>query len=524
MSSKRFKKLLFPVLALLITLSLLAGCAGQNEEEPPAPSEPAASEGAANGATADTPAEPAAEEPFPISMMILTNNPETPEKDNAIQKAIEAHTNTKLNITWVPSDTYDEKTNLMMASGEMPMLMYVKSMKSSSILNAVKAGAFWEIGPHLANYPNLSQASEGILYNASIDGKVYAVYKHSAPAQVGVTYRKDWLDQLGLTEPTTPDEYYDMMKAFKEQDPDQDGQDNTYGMIYWKEDFLAMFRIAANWFGSPNIWGEDENGNLEPDFVTEAYMAALNFMKKLYDEQLMNQDFAVVAGSKANEMYLAGEGGSMFSSLNNPPAWEAAGKTEEGAVLDVFSTLDAGHGARARAGTGYLGVYMIPKKSVPEEADFKRVMKFLDQLNDKEVQDLLEYGVEGTHYNIEDGKAIIGDREMLQKDLLDYKQLQLKVVSNLTPEGGLPPLREKVEALKLSNEEVAVYNLAQPFDSDTYTRQGQQLDNMRYDMMVKYIMGHIDAAGYQAEVEKWMNAGGSKVIEELNAQYQQAKS
>lgn len=515
----KFKKMMLPASALLLSVSMLAGCASGNNGTNTPSSSPAASE-STGGESTQTPAK---EEPFDISMMVLSNNPETPEKDNAVQKAIEEHTNTKLDITWVPADTYDEKMNLMMASGELPKLMYVKSMKSSSVLNAIKAGAFWEIGPHLADYPNLSKASEGILYNLGIDGKTYAVYKHSAPAQVGVTYRKDWLDQLKLAEPKTPDEFYEMLKAFKEDDPDQNGKDDTYGFIYWKESFLAMFRIAANWFGSPNIWGEDKEGNLVPDFTTEEYMTALNYMKRLYDEKLMNQDFAVVAGSKANEMFQSGEGGAMFASLNNPVGWTEAGKMEEGAELEVFSTLEAGFGPRTRAGTGYLGVYMIPKKSVPNEEEFKQVMEFLDQLNDQEMQDLLEYGIEGTHHKVEDGKAILTDTELLQKALLDYKQLQLKVALNQTPQGGLSPIREKVEAMKLANEEFAVYNLAQPFDSDTYTKQGQQLDNMRYDMMVKYVMGHIDEAGYQAEVEKWMNAGGKAVIDELNEQYKKAK-
>ncbi|MEK3883741.1 extracellular solute-binding protein [Paenibacillus sp. PL2-23] len=513
---RKWKGLLAPACTMFLAASLLAGCAGNNAA--PEQSSPSPSANAGNAPKEDAPAEP-----YAMKLMVLSLSPDNPEKDNAFQKAIEEHTNTKLDITWVPQDTYDEKTNLMMASGEMPDLMYVKSMKSSSILNAVKAGAFWEIGPYLKDYPNLSQANEGILRNLGIDGKVYAVYKHSAPAQVGVTYRKDWLDQLGMTEPTTPDEFYEMLKAFKEKDPDQNGKDDTYGLIYWKEDYLSMFRIIANWFGSPNIWGEDESGNLTPDFVTEEYMTALNFMKKLYDDKLINQDFAVVANSKANEMFLAGEGGSMLSSLNNPAAWVASGKTKPEAVLDAFSTLEAGFGPRARAGSGYLGVYMIPKKSVPNEEELHKVLKFMDQMNDKEMQNLLEYGIEGTHYKVEDGKALITDNELLQKQLLDYKQLQVKVAMNLTPPGGLLPIQQKVADLKEANEKVAVYDLAQPFDSDTYTKQGQQLDSMRYDMMVKYVMGHIDAAGYQAEVEKWRNAGGNAVIEELNEQYQKTK-
>ncbi|MBO2945602.1 extracellular solute-binding protein [Paenibacillus sp. F411] len=494
---------------LLLMAGLISGCSEESNEAAMGSSR----EGGAGSGN----------EPFPMKLMIPGLNAENPGKDNAFHQAIEQYTNSSLDITWVPQDTYDEKSNLLMVSGELPDLMYVKSMKSSSFLNAIKAGAFWEIGPELKNYPNLSQANEEILDNLAIDGKVYAVYRHSAPAQVGVTYRKDWLERLGLSEPRTPEELYKLLKAFKENDPDQNGKDDTYGFIYWKEDFLSMFRILANWYGSPNIWGVDENGELIPDFVTKEYMDALNFMKRLYDEELMNANFAVLAGAKANDMFLAGEGGAMFSSLNNPAAWSLAGKTEPGAELGVFSTLEAGYGKRARAGSGYLGVYMIPKRSVQTEEQFHRILQFLDQMNDAPMQNLLEYGIEGRHYKVEDGKAVMLDTELMQSEIMDYKHLQLKVAMNLLPAGGLHPVQEKVEELKAANEEYAVYNPAQPFDSNTYTKQGQQLDDMRYDMMAKYVMGDLDAEGYQKAVQKWMDAGGSKVIEELNQQYRRSK-
>jgi putative aldouronate transport system substrate-binding protein len=515
-----FTTVLSTVCALTLGFTTLTGCSGQGTTS----GETAT--GKPNPSSSSSPAA-AKEEPFKLSLLLMQQGAEAPKPDSVILKALEEATNTKLDITWVPTAQIDEKTNLILASGDMPMLMYIQSFKSPSILNAVKAGAFWEMGPSLKEYPNLSKANPGIMNNVSVDGKIYSLYKYANVAQVGLTYRKDWMKAVGMSAPKTPDDYYNLMKAFKEKDPDKDGKDDTYGMVYWKESFLAMFRIAALWFGSPNIWGEDEKGNLVPDFMTSGYMDGMKFMKKLYDEKLINQDFAVVTNAKANDIFLDGGAGSVFSSVGNLTAWAVNDKLKsQNAEVDFFSTLEGGHGPRARAGTGYLGNYMIPKKSVTSEADFKKVMAFLDKLNSKEVQDLLSNGIEGRHYKVENGLAVALDNipaeQTLAKERLDLNQLYLRTVLNETPK-KMTEIQQKAEDIKAANEKVAVYNLVEPFESDTYTKQGQQLDTLRYDMLVKFVMGQVDEAGYKAEIDKWLKAGGQAVMDEYNKQYQQLK-
>ena len=40
--------------------------------------------------------------------------------------------------------------------------------------------------------------------------------------------KSEWLTKLGLQEPQTLDEFYDMLKAFKEKDPNGNGQKDEY--------------------------------------------------------------------------------------------------------------------------------------------------------------------------------------------------------------------------------------------------------------------------------------------------------
>ena len=66
--------------------------------------------------------------------------------------------------------------------------------------------------------------------------------------------RKDWLDKLGLEQPKTIDDFYNVLKAFKEQDPDGNGANDTYGMIV--TDYLdGPLNNIAIWMGAPNQYG-----------------------------------------------------------------------------------------------------------------------------------------------------------------------------------------------------------------------------------------------------------------------------
>src|SRR5690625_5275329 len=92
-----------------------------------------------------------------------------------------------------------------------------------------------------------------------IDGKVYSLYQGRPLSRMGIVYRKDWADQLGLEAPTTTDEVFEMARAFTEDDPNQSGKDDTVGIadgdgLYW-----GAFKLIASWFGTPNNWGEQED-------------------------------------------------------------------------------------------------------------------------------------------------------------------------------------------------------------------------------------------------------------------------
>ena len=127
------------------------------------------------------------------------------------------------------------------------------------------------------------------------DGGIYGYPIYYPEANNMTKYRawmnQTWLDNLGLEQPTTPDELYEVLKAFKEQDANGNGDPN---------DEIPMLGCAAGWSTDPTpflisafvYWDDDlmlnidEDGQISPAYVSEKYREGLAFMKKLVDEGL----------------------------------------------------------------------------------------------------------------------------------------------------------------------------------------------------------------------------------------------
>lgn len=484
----------------------------------------------AAGSTA-SPQTSAVEPPLEITVMLPDYDVEkTPKPDSPVIQEIEKYTNTKLKIEWVPSSSYNDKFNITLASGRLPTLIVVLD-RSSSFINAVRAGAFWELGPYLKDYPNLSKANSIVLNNISVDGKIYGIYRSRALGRNGVSIRKDWLENLGLGIPKTIDEFYNVLKAFTTQDPDRNGKNDTYGMVVTK--YNGTWDIMSAWFGVPNKWREEADGQLMPAHLTPEYMDALRFFKKLYDEKLINADFAVMDPAKWNDPVLAGKAGVIVDVTDRAQRLEesmhkslqAAGKDDPNKqFFDVFGGVEGPKGLRILATSGYNGQIVVSKSSVPTEKELRRVLRFLDQMNDESMQIMAANGIEGRHYKKVDGGIEPTTDPALVSELESLNQLLMFIPEDRSLKVKQTPIRQKVVEVQKANEPHVVANPAEPLISNTYAQKGAQLDTIVNDARTKYIVGQLDEAGFQKEIDRWRQNGGDEYIREINELYRQAKA
>ncbi|WP_018884560.1 extracellular solute-binding protein [Paenibacillus massiliensis] len=484
--------------AALVSLSLImTACVGSNNQ---------ASQGASPGST---------EGRLTLSMMLPTYNAEQMPESSSILAQLEEKTNTDLSVSWVPSSSYTDKLSATVASGELPKAFVALEPKASFIINAARSGMFWEVGPYLSSYPNLSKMSDVVLNNVSIDGKIYGLYRERDLARFGLMIRQDWLDHLGLEPPKNLDELYEVLKAFANQDPDQNGRQDTVGLaVGMQGNNIAGFKDILVYMGGPNEW-ELKDGQMIPAHMTEAYMDTLKFYKRLYDEKLINQDFALVQDGRT-VMYKGKAGLWIDNMIDGKNIEENIKKVVPEAKIDLINRIAGPNGDATRAGAGFLGMYMIPKTSVKTEEELKHILSYFDKVSEKEIQNLLKYGVEGMQYTLESGQYVQSTDAKARAEMTDSSQFM--ILQNEIENYGTELEQLSTELFK-DNATFATPNPAAPFISNTAIELGNELNKIIQDATVKFIMGTASEQEWQQAVDKWLQGGGSKIIEEINAEY-----
>ncbi|MFX3635728.1 MAG: extracellular solute-binding protein [Candidatus Pristimantibacillus sp.] len=521
---KKAKRLVTLVLVGTMTATLAVGCAQKNDGNK--------GNVAATGAPQTEGKDLA---PLKLNIMLPIFKTNYPKDDSPVAAEIEKRTNTDIHFEWVPNASYADKFNITLASTKLPSIMYIGDVKSPSFVNAAKSGAFWEVGPYLKDYKNLSGANPIILNNSSIDGKNYGIYRGRALGRNGVILRKDWLENVNMTLPETVDDFYEMLKAFKEQDPDKNGKDDTYGMVMvkWTGQWASGFDTIKLWFGTPNKWGEVD-GQLVPEHETAEYLEALKFMKKLYDEKLINQDFAIMDSAKWVDPVVNNQAGVIVDVVDGAArvddkihaALVTAGKDQP----DVHF-MDAIGGVKGTDGTlhtlptsGFAGMLAIPKSAVKTEEELKRVLTFLDQLSEPELQTMLNYGLEGVHHAAE-GEAVLPSKDvvLMESEVEGLNQMLTMIPEDRAKKVKQTPLRLKQTEVQKENEKYIVANPAEPFISKVYTEKGAQLDNVINDARIKFIVGQLDEAGFKSALDLWRKNGGNDLVKEMNELYAASK-
>lgn len=502
------------VLTLAVALGALAGCGGKS-----------ASDGTPSGTAAGTAAPKTsgakAEKLPPLKLSVLANYIGEPPQDGSdVQKAIEAYTNAELQVQWV-SDI-KQKLPVIIASGDMPKAVTVNNsqLKLPYMVNAMRAGTFWDLTNYVKDYPNLAKINPLIYQNTSLDGKIYGLPLVRPISRFAITYRKDWMNKLNLKEPQTLDDYYNLLKAFTEKDPDGNGKADTYGIV--EDKTISVIGRVALWLGAPNGWGV-KDGKFVYAPETNEYLEALKWVKKIYDEKLINPDFAVVEKTAAESLFTSGKAGTYINITDGAFKFgEKLKKSNPQAETDMFSRLPGLNNGVVNAENGSNGIFAFPKSSVKTEAELKQILAFYDKLGDEKMATLFRWGVEGKHYKLDNGKPVFIDQQLYTTQVSPYTKL-MAVDDGNAIEGSLPPSLIKEKQLNLDNEKHLVANPAEALISDTYSEKGGQLDKIIEDAKVKFVMGKLDEAGWKQALDQWRKNGGSKVAEEYAESYAKAK-
>lgn len=528
------KRVLALALAAVMTVSAFAGCGGSgNETTTVAPTSGSDKE---TTTAVTTTAEPAAK------LTVLLSGGDHSHDDNPqtieFRKRIEEYTNTE--ITWELYDlsVYYEKLTLKYASGEMATIMVTD--QNAEFQNACQYNVFWDITNYIDLFDNLTVIPESTRLAASFKGSLYGVPR--ARANVGrmaTSFRQDWANALNIGTPETIDDLYDMAVQFTNNDPDGNGKNDTYAFA-WDAWTGALTHMMC-WWGVPNNWGLNSDGDLVYYAMTPEFKTALKWLRQVYSEGLVPQDFLSTGAGKARGTYVqTGICGIYVQCADDiRKAYENMVGTEEAPGLfpnaewTYITGVDAGYGIKVKPqNSGYAGYVAIPKSMSPTEDDLMNALQFLNDICDAEMTNLINYGIEGQDWELnENGYVYIYDTdERTAKGLGSgtYKNGYNQMVPyfhNAEEQAKLVGLEASSEARKregeiyVANKQYLVADYSTGLTSDKYTEVGADLNAIIENAIKDYITAVIDDTALQAQLDQWWSAGGEIVTAEMNAQY-----
>jgi putative aldouronate transport system substrate-binding protein len=228
-------------------------------------------------------------------------------------------------LKWV-SDELETKTNLMISSGDIPDFFYVNKIQFQQVVEAglaqdIKA-AYTEYASDNTRLVLEEEAGPTPMSAATRNGKLLALpwtlYKESTPI---LWVRYDWLETLGMELPATMQELMAVSEAFTKNDPDRNGQNDTYGLMAMggrASDFYFYLKGFFNGFHAyPQAWVTGDDGKLAYGSIQPEMKQAVMTLREMYLDGQLDKEFAVINADKAREQLAAGKSGIHYGEFHS---------------------------------------------------------------------------------------------------------------------------------------------------------------------------------------------------------------
>ncbi len=234
-------------------------------------------------------------------------------QDKEILKNAQEKTGIRLSIEETPEAGWDEKISVIFASSQLPDVI-MGPINSTSFINYVDqclelTDLLPVYAPYMSNYlfkdyPDIGKAE-------AIDGKIYSLPQarlNGVYTFEGWSINKEWLKNVGKEVPTTLDQLYDVLKTFKTQDANGNGDPNDeiplsfvgYNNNTGITRFMSSFGLVNDGVlrAEQNIMVEEGKVKFTP--THERYREMLEYLHKLYADGLLDPDGFVQKSTDRN--------------------------------------------------------------------------------------------------------------------------------------------------------------------------------------------------------------------------------
>ena len=391
-----------------------------------------------------------------------------------------------LELVPVPEGAYAEKLNLMLLGGDIPDLLYFQG--GDEVIS--NQGLLVDLGPYVAK----SDVMQEVLLDFNKERLAnYPYLLWLAPPRARTTVvRNDWFEEAGGKVPETVDDYLMLFRAIKANHPDAAVVTDTGSTDRMDYTFNHAFGITATWV--------KQDGAYVYSKVSRGEKEKLGFYRDLYVEGILDNDYVTTKWDTMEDKFYTGQVAMVFGTA--------------GIVLDIYENKlmenqDTGLTALPPAkgvGRGYSvssaketrGWGISATSEYPEI-----VFELLEFLAADEGQYLDRYGIEGTHYNVENGKVVFTEEKANWWPHF-HEVMSWDAPTPLMGPAGMAGW-DFIQKYSVSDPDFPIpEELSPTWDA---------LQNLYKEYSFKIITGELGLDAFDDFVAEWYELGGNKVTE-----------
>ncbi|MGL6175010.1 MAG: extracellular solute-binding protein [Cellulosilyticaceae bacterium] len=518
------KKLVSGIMSLLIISTMAAGCSQKVEQtSTTAPTETKVEESKQDIKKDETKVEGQKSFTYWVPMhgnaaTILKNYGES-----KMYQELEKRTGVKIEFVHPPQGSEKEQFNIMINSGDYPDMISQPSAYTGGNDKAIDDGVYLRlnelIDENAPNYKALRDSNPEIARQTITDaGNIWSmacIQGEVEPPWAGLALRMDWLEELGLEEPTTIQELENVLRAFKDQKGadaplllDKTGKD-------WTGAIISAFGIGPDYYRTEEQ--QVKYGPLEP-----AYKDYLTLMNKWYNEGLLDKEFVTRDGKSTEALITSGETGVMVTAYGSIDFYHGTMRgTEPNAKWQGVQspTMNEGESIKFRQSNNYYkGCDTVVTSSCKDPA---AAVTWLDYAYGDEGYLLFNYGLEGTSYEMVDGKPQFTELITNNPDNLSYPVLawdyKLHMGPYLRQWDAAPPMTEEVltsiDKWSVAEDAMVMPPLSRTADeSKEYSKVSTEISTYVEEMTVKFITGVEPLENFDKYTEQLKGLGVEKAV------------
>ncbi|TDQ37191.1 putative aldouronate transport system substrate-binding protein [Aureibacillus halotolerans] len=465
------------------------------------------------------------------------------DQDGKMVTYYEDKFNVDFNMVNVDHANIQELLNLKFASGEIPDVM-LDGVSSDTIQQLVKQGVLLSLDEEVLKetmpdlYSKATELNPNWLEFAKVDDKIYGlpemrdVYKY----RTTIVWRGDWLENVGINKtPETLEEFEEALYKFTFEDPDQNGEDDTYGISL--SGIPAIFGAFGYLPGyGPHDWQDwfwqERDGEMVFGAIQPEAKEALALLNKWYEDGVLDPEFITGENTGGywalSHAFINGKIG--FTGHGQYYHWNDELKNGDiGANYDeiqkisqeVADSLVHGLPPKGPGGMNLFAPNMLSGKIVgfsryleEEPQKLGKIFEILNHTSGTTKENNIEavMGIEGEMWEEnEDG---------IRKMLPEWEDVMDTGAGKFNLELGVFDLYEIRGdwAVEHGYDKGTLRNaLFKPLPSESTYRE--ELTKIRDEAYISMITGDQPIDAFDQFVEQWMNAGGDILTKEANEWY-----